>query len=193
MALKTKDSPLQHLSLENFYNAFLGLDPREKIFVLVGIGVLTLLLLFLPFSLVSGKMRSMQREVAAMEGGYRDVVAKIQEYQAAQREIQEIERKFGGGGSMSGKVEGAAKKAGLAVDQLKERAPQESDFFEVNAVDVKISGATLQQLIDFVHEIENDPASLMRFRRIQIKPRFANRQLLDLNCEIASFQLKREG
>lgn len=193
MALKTKYSPLQHLSLENLYNSFSGLAPREKIIVLSGVGLLFLVVLFLPFSLASGKLRSMQREIAAAEQGYRDVQAKISEYQSAQGEIQALQKRFGTGGSMSGRVEGAAKKVGLTVDQLKEKPPQDTDYLGINSVEVRLSGVTLQQFMEFVYEIENDASTLMRFRRIQIKPKFANRQLLDVSCEIATFQLKKEG
>ena len=193
MALKTKDSPLQRLSLENLYNAFAGLGPREKVAALAGLGLLVLLVLLLPFSLVSGKLRSMQREIASSQQGYREVVAKIGEYRKAKAEIDAMERKFGEGGTVTSRVEGAATKAGLAVDQLKERAPQETDFLSINTVEVKLSNASLPQLIDFFREVENDPQQMMRFRRIQMKPKTTNRQLIDVSCEIATFALRKEG
>lgn len=193
MALKTKYSPLQRFSLENLYNAFAGMAPREKSVALAGLGLLVLMVLFLPFSLVSGKLRSMQREIASAQQGSREVVQKIADYRKAKAEIASLERRFGEGGGLTTRVEGAAKKVSLTVDQLKERAPQETDFLSISTVEVKISNANLAQLVDFFREIENDPRQMMRFRRIQMKPKTTNRQLLDISCEIATFALRKEG
>ena len=193
MALKTKYSPLQHLSLENIYTAFAGFSPRDKILALGGIVVLFLILLFLPFSLVSGKIHSMQRSIETLQQGTREVEVKIADYHRAKEEIAALEKKLGAVGSLTSKVEGVAKKIGMTVDQLKEKPVQETDFFEINSVEVRISGANLQQLTDFFNEIETDPSATMRFRRVQIKPKFSNRQLLDLSCEIATFSLKKEA
>lgn len=192
MALKTRYSPLQHLSVDNLYSAFVGLAPRERLIALVGLGLLVLLLVFLPFSLVSGKLGSMKREIAAGQEGMREVSSRIEELKRAQQEIQGLERRFGSSGSITSRVEGAARKAGLTVDQLKEKPSQETDFLEVNSVDVKVSGASLQQVVDFFYEIEQDPQALIRVRRVQLKPKFANRQLLDVTCEIATFALRKE-
>ncbi|MBI2501464.1 MAG: hypothetical protein HYW02_08440, partial [Deltaproteobacteria bacterium] len=181
-----------HFSLENLYNSFLGLDPRQKIIALCFIGVLLLLLLFLPFSLVSSQISSLQRKIIIAQKGFRDVQQKIGEYRESEASIASLERKFGHGGSVTGRVEGAAKKLGIAVSQLKENPPQETDFLTITAVDVRFSNATLQQVIDFLQEIEKDESSLMRVRRIQIKPKYANRQLLDVSCEVATFALKKE-
>ncbi len=192
MALKTKYSPLQHFSVENLYQAFMGLAPRDRLIALIGVGVVLVLLLFLPFSLVSGKLRSMKKEIASGQEGIREVTARIEEFRGMQRDIAVLEQRFGARGSLTGRVEGAAKKAGITVDQLKEKPSQESDFLEINSVDVRLSGATLQQVIDFFYEIEHDASVVMRLRRVQLKPKFANRQLLDVNCEIATFALRKE-
>ncbi len=198
MALKLRDSPLHHLSVANLYHAFDGLAEREKIFALVGIGVALLLLLFLPFSLVSGKIGSMQKTLVQMQEGTREVAAKIGEYRRVTKEIEALEAKMGRGGSLTSRVEGIGRKVGMTFGQLKEKPPQETDFFEINAVEVRMQGTTLKQLTDFLSEVEGaglvgDPNNLMRLRRIQIKPKYGNRDLLDVSCEIATFAVKREA
>jgi len=193
VALKLKDSPLEHLSIENLYHAFSGLGPREKVIVLCGVGLVLLMLLFLPFSLASGKLHSMQRNAAGAQKGYREVLTKISDYRQAQREIQAIENKLGRGGSITSRVEGIAREVGVSVKQLKEKPTQDTDFLVINSVEVRIVGATLGQVVEFLRKIEGDQRQLMRLRRIQLKPKYANRQLLDVSCEIATFSTKKEA
>lgn len=192
MALKTQDSPLRQLSISNLYNALVVLGPREKIIALVGIALLLLMALFLPFSLVSSKLHSMQREIATIRSGYQDVVTKIQELKGVKQEMEEMEKRLGRGGGLTSRVEGAARKLGLTVDQLKEKPSQDTDFLEIQAVELRLAGVRLSQLTEFLYEIENDPSALMRLRRIQIKPKFSSRQQLDVSCEIATFAVRKE-
>ncbi len=196
MALKTKYSPLQHFSLENIYNTFIGLAPREKIIALAGIGLLLMIILLLPFSLVSGKLRSMQRDIETLEQGHKDVQNKIAEWKAVSAEIQGLEKKFGGGGpsgSVTSLVENEAKKIGVTVDQLKEKPAQDTDFLTLNAVELRLSGASLQQIVQFLYEIEHDPTRLMRARHVQLKPKSANRQLMDFSCEVMTYSFRKES
>lgn len=193
MALKTKYSPLQHFSLENIYTAFGGLSPRNKIVALAVVGLVVILIIFLPLSLFSGKVSSLQKEIRSSQKGFDQVADKIAEYQRVQADIAALEQAFAGAsGSLTSRVEGLARQAGLTVDQLREKAPQETDFFEVNSVEVKLSGVSLQQLVDFLLTLENEKTAPMRVRRIDIKPKNNNRQVLDVTCEVATFALKKE-
>lgn len=187
-----KDSPFQRFSVENLYHAFSGLAPREKWIALGAMALVVVLLLFLPMSLVSGKLRSMQHNIAEAQKGFLEVQKKIQEYQLSQKEIQTIEKGLGQGGSVTGRVENAANKVGISVKQLTEKPPQDTDFLEIHSVEVQLVGTTLKQLMDFLFEIERDPNQIMRVRRIQIKTKYANRQLLDASCEIATFSMRKE-
>lgn len=193
MALKTRYSPLQHFSIANLFSAFSELSPRHKVMALGLAGLAVLLILFLPFSLVSGKVRSLKKEIASAQKGYTQVVEKIAEYEKIRTEMTALEEKFSRpAGSLTSRVDAVARQSGLNVDQLKEKAPQETDYLEIDSIEVKLSGVGLQQLMEFLYNLENDRASPMRVRRIQIKPKSANRQLLDVNLEVATFILKKE-
>ncbi len=193
MALKTRYSPLQHFSLENLFITFGDLTPQKKIVALVVVGLLVLLILFLPLSLFSGKVSSLQKEISNAQKGYSQVLEKIAQYEKTQRETEEIERRFSRPvGSLNTRLETVAKQSGLTVDQLREKAPQETDYLEINSVEVKISNVSLMQLMELLYSLENDPTSPMRVRRIQIKPKFNNRQVLDVTFEVATFAVKKE-
>lgn len=193
MALKTRYSPLQHFSLDNLYNSFVDLPPRNRMIALAVGGLALLLILILPLSLASGKINSLRREITTAQKGYRDVMAKIQEYEKAKTGAASLESRLGGSlGSLTSKVEGLAKDNGLSVSQLKEKPSQETDFLEINSVEMRATGVAISQLVDFLTAVENDHSGVMRLRRIQVKPKYSNRQQLDVTCEIATFAVKKE-
>ena len=143
--------------------------------------------------MISTRIGSLRREVDSLQKGYSQVMDRVADYEKAKNEIASLEHRLeGGGGSLNSRVEAVAKKSGINVDQMKEKAPQETDFMEINSVEVKLSNITLPQLVEFLYNVENDATSPMRLRRIEIKPRFSNRQNLDVSFEVATFVLKKE-
>ena len=194
MALKTRYSPLQHFTFQNLFGSFGDLSPRNKMIALGVVGLALVLILFLPVSMLSGKIKSLQKEIAAARKGYTQVSDKIAEYQKVRARIQSVEEKFGPtSGSLTTRIDAIAKQSEVTVDSLKEKAPTESDYMEVNSIDVRFSNIALPSLIEFLYNLENDKSSPMRIRRIQIKPKTNNRQVMDVTCEVASFNLKKEG
>lgn len=193
MAIKTKYSPLQHMSLDNLFTAFGELSPRNKAIALGTTAVLLLLILFLPLSLLSGKVKTLKKEIQTAQKGYSQVVDKVTEYQRIQGEIEELEKRFGGsGGALTSRIEAIARESGIAVDQMREKPPQETDYLEITSIEVKLSNISISQLMEFLFNLENDRSSPMRLRRIQVKPKSNNRQLLDVSCEVATFVLRKE-
>ncbi len=195
MALKTKYSPLQHFSFNNVLTSFVELSPPNKIASLVIFGLGLLLVVFLPLSLVSSKINSLKKEILSAQKGFTQVADKVVEYQTMRQRMTALEERFGrsSGGSLSSKVENIAKQSGLTIDQVREKSPQETDFLEINAIEVKLAGVSLQQLIEFLVNLQNDKSTPMQVRKLQIKPRYANRQQLEVSFELATFALKKEG
>lgn len=193
MAIKTKYSPLQHMSLDNLFTALGELSPRNKAIALGTTAVLLLLILFLPLSLLSGKVKTLKKEIQTAQKGYSQVVDRVTEYQRIQSEIEELEKRFGGsGGALTSRIEAIARESGIAVDQMREKPPQETDYLEITSIEVKLSNISISQLMEFLFNLENDRSSPMRLRRIQVKPKSNNRQLLDVSCEVATFVLRKE-
>jgi type II secretion system (T2SS) protein M len=194
VALKTRFSPLQNLSLDNFLSAFAELSPSRKLLALAVVAALAVLLLFLPLSLASRKITSLKRDISSAQKGYLQVADKIAEYQKVKADTDALDNRFGraGGGSLSTRIENAAKQSNLTVDQVKEKAPTETDYLEINSLDVTLKNIDLKSLMDFLYNLENDRTAPMRVRRIQIKPRFNNRQVMDVSFEVATFAIKKE-
>lgn len=194
MALKTKYSPLQKFSFDNLFLAYGESSSRNKTIILAIVAIALVLVLFLPLSLVFRKVDSLKKEIAKAEKGYSQVLDKIAVYEKIKREMEVLEKKFGSGagGSLTTRIEGIARDSGLTVDQMKEKAPQETDYLEINSIEIKLSNVGLSQLLDFFNKIENDPTAPMRVRKVQIKPKSNNRQLLTVSCDVATFTLKKE-
>lgn len=194
MALKTRYSPLQHFSLDNLFAFFAELPPVQKGIALAVVGLVVVLVLFLPLSLVTGKVGSLKKDITSAQKGYSQVMDKIAAYEKAKSEIEVLEAQVGrgGGGALTTRIENLAKQAGLNVDQVKDKAPTETDYLEINSLEVKISNVTLQQLLELLYNVENDKSAPMRVRRIQIKPKSNNRQILDVSFEVATFAVKKE-
>jgi hypothetical protein len=194
MALKTKYSPLQHFSLDNVLTSFGELSPSRKLLAVAVAGLALVLLLFLPLSLVSGKIASLKKDISSAQKGTLQVADKIAEYQRVKVEADALDARFSraGGGSLSTRIENAAKLSNLNVDQVKEKAPTETDFLEISSLDVTLKNIDLKSLTDFLYALENDQSAPMRIRRIQIKPKFNNRQMMDVTFEVATFSVKKE-
>ncbi len=194
MALKLRYSPLQRFSFENLFASYTESPPARKAIALSVVGAIFLLLFFLPLSLISGKVGSLQTQIDSTRQGYTQVADKVMEYRKIQSDLETLEGKFStSAGALSSKVENVVKQSGLNVDQVREKAPQETDFLTINSIEVKLSSVSLGQLIEILDHLENDPSVTLRIRRIQVKPKNSNRQILDVSFEVATFVLRKEA
>jgi general secretion pathway protein M len=64
-----------------------------------------------------------------------------------------------------------------------------SEMYKEELVEVKIDGVTLEQLVRYLHQVENSP-QLLKIKRLDIKPRLDNRQILTATFRVAAFTLK---
>ena len=64
-----------------------------------------------------------------------------------------------------------------------------SEMYNEEQVEVKIDGVTLEQLVRYLHQVENSP-QLLKIKKLDIKPRLDNRQILTATFRVAAFTLK---
>ncbi len=193
MALKTRYSPLQQFSFANLFNAYADLSSRGR---LVAMGVVIALLaisLGVPISLVTAKITGLKKEITTAQKGYLQVSEKIDAYKDVKGQLSVIEEKYGRplGGSLSSRVENLAKQLELKVD-IREKPNQETEFLEINSVEVRLSQVGLSDIIQLIHDLEADKLTPMQIRRVQIKTKGANRQQMDASFDVATFTLKKE-
>jgi general secretion pathway protein M len=63
------------------------------------------------------------------------------------------------------------------------------ELFRESSVEMRLEGITLQQLTRYLFDIEQAP-QLLRVRRMHIKPRPANPDLLDVTFQVSTFYLQ---
>jgi general secretion pathway protein M len=64
-----------------------------------------------------------------------------------------------------------------------------SEVYNEESVEVKMEGVTLEQLVRYLHQIENSP-QLLKIKKLEIKPRFDSRQILTATFRVSAFTLK---
>jgi hypothetical protein len=197
MALKSKYSFLKRFDFGTLYNTFLGLQPREQIFALVGAGVLVLVVFGLPFSLASGKLGSLEKQIGQGHDKQRGVLRELERYNQLQQELKGIESQISGGfdATITTTMEQLAEKSGIKdrIDNIKERAATPSELFDELAVDVRLTKVTIPQLVDYLYNIEHHPELFLRIKQIQIKRRYDNKQLMDVTFQASTYRLQGVG
>ncbi|MBI1908902.1 MAG: hypothetical protein HYS22_01885 [Deltaproteobacteria bacterium] len=194
MALKTRYSLLSKVNLDNIYNSFISLSPQGRVIALSVGGFILVLLIFLPTSLMSGKIASLQKEISTSQESLRQISDKLVEYQDLKASVEEMERSFGVGvGSLATSIEGIATKSNVRsnMDSLRGKPAIDTDDLTGEAVELRLSKLTLSQLVDFLYNVEQNTAGFMKVTKIEIRPMYSNRSLMDVSCEIANFTLKK--
>jgi type II secretory pathway component PulM len=195
MALKARYSLLNQVSLQNLSNTYVTLSPRDRlIFIGAAVGVVVLLV-FLPVSLLSGKIRSLQNEVSSSQETLQKISSNIQEYKELQSTVKSLKRKLGSGvtNPMS-KIEEIATQSNIRenVDSLTMAPSIDTDFFDGDVVSLTLKKVTLPQLVSFLYNVENNKKGVMKIMRLEMKSLYSNRALLNVTCQIASLSLKEE-
>lgn len=195
MALKSRYSLLTQFNMQNLSSTVLTLSARERMIALGVAAGIVVLLTFLPVSLLSGKISSLQEEVGSSQEVLREIGVGVEKYNSLKGEMDRLETGLGKGiPSLTTTIESIAGKTEIRsnLESLKERPLVESDFLEGQAVSLKLSKVTLDQLVSFLYNVENNPTGFMKVVRIDIRPVYSSRSLMDVTCEIASLTIKKE-
>lgn len=197
MSIKSRYSFLQRFDLEALYNTFLGLESREQIFALVGVGILVLLVLGLPISLASGKLGSLENQINQGQEKQRQILHELDRYRQLQSELKGIETQISKGfdATITTTMETLADKSGIKerIENIKERPATPSDLYDEVSADVRLTRVTVPQLVDYLYSIEHHPNLFLKIKQIQIKRRYDNRQLMDANFQVSTYRLQGVG
>jgi general secretion pathway protein M len=64
-----------------------------------------------------------------------------------------------------------------------------SEAYDEEAVEIKMEGVTLEQLIQYLYQVENSP-QFMKIKRLHVAPRRDNRQILSAIFRVSTFTPK---
>lgn len=197
MALKSRYAFLKRFHFETLYNTFLGLNPREQLFVLVGLGVLVLLIFGLPLGLASGKLGSLEEQILEGREKQREIIRKIDQYKTSSQKLKELESSIAKGfdATITTTMATLAEKSGIKdrIQNIRDKGATSAELYDKISVEVKITKVTIPQLIDYLYQMEQHPELFLRIDQIQIKRRFDNKQLMDVNLEVSTYRLQQVG
>jgi len=190
MAKSGKYSLKERLNLEELYQAFLGLGPREQIIAGVGVGLVLLFFIVFPITCASSKLGKMEKQISDHEKNVHKVTTKISEFKTAQKRMSEVENSIRPKGDvqLTTRLETLANQSGIGakIDSLKPKQGTPGEEFEEIVVSVRMSKLSLSQAIEFFYGIESQKDLKLKIDRMQLKPRYDNRQQFDVNFEVST-------
>lgn len=194
---KGKYSLKERLNLSELYDTFLGMGPREQILSAVGGGVVVILLIVIPISCASSRLGKMEKQITDHEKNVTKVVNKIGEYKAVQSKLEEVEKTIRPKSQvqLTTRLESLATQSGIGsnIDSLKEKPGTPGEDFEEVVVAVRMSKLSLSQIIEFLYGIESQKDLILKINRMQLKPRYDNRALFDINFEVSTLVSTQGG
>lgn len=198
MNFKSRYGFLQNLNFETLYNTFLGLESRERIYALVGTGVLILLIIGLPISLASSTLGGLEESLQEGQTKQREIVRELENYQTAASKLQTLEERIKNGydATLTTTLATLAAKSNIKerLDDLREKGETPLELFDEIAVEVKLTKITLSQLMDYLYNIEHHPQLFLKVKQLQLRKRYDNSQLMDaLILRVATYKLQTEG
>ncbi|RMF86667.1 MAG: hypothetical protein D6736_14580 [Nitrospinota bacterium] len=170
------------------------LAPREKMMVIGG-GIVILALLFYLFVLAPAmeRMQVLDRLIQAAEQELQEMKMLQNTYRAQQQVLNDINARLSKrqkNFAIFSFLEDLARRSGLKnnIVYMKPSVTTPSEFYRESSVELKVEGVTLKQLIQYLYQIESSP-HLLKIRRLHIKPRSSNRNLLDVTFQVSTFYL----
>ena len=184
---------LDSLKIENIYNAYLGLNPREQTIALVVAAIVSVLVIILPVMIASGRITKLENDVEYGKKQLKEIMRTIESYDARKVELTQMEQMLSGGydSSLTTTIELIADKNGIKdrIDSLKEKPATTSEIYDESSVDVRMKGLVLQQIVDFLYAIENDPEKLLRLKSLSIRPRYGSKSDFDVSFTVSTYRL----
>ena len=186
------DFNFERFRFDQLYSTFMGMSSREQTIALIsGIGGL-LLVIFLPVGIASGTLSSLQKQIDASEQELQQIAREVDQYSRAQAELKALENALSNGydATIATTLEALAERSGIKkhLDSLKEKPTQPSETLTQSAVDVRLKQVKLKELIDFLHDIENDPEKILKLDQLEVKPRFNSKQDFDASFTVSTYR-----
>lgn len=171
------------------------LGGREKLVLIAG-GVAVALLLFyrLGLSPALERLRMLDRLVATKERDLHEMKSMRDTYLAQKRLMEQVNQSLAQRDkdfAIFSFLEELANKTGIKnnIMYMKPALATPGELFRESSVEMRLEGIALQQLTRYLYDIEQAP-QLLRVRRMQVKPRAANPDQLDVTFQVSTFYLQ---
>lgn len=175
-------------------NFLQNLGTRERMFVIgAAVAVLLALLFILVVDPLVAHSARVDRQIIAAQRQLQDLHTLQQTYQAQKKILDRINAQLQRQKSFAlfSRLEDLAGKTGIRdkILYMKPAVSIPSEAYEEESVEIKMEGVTLEQLIRYLHQVENSP-QFLKIKRLYIKPRFDDRQMLTAIFRVSTFTPK---
>jgi general secretion pathway protein M len=175
-------------------NFFRNLGTRERVFVMTaGLAVLLALLFMVVIDPMLAHSARLDRQIVTAQRELQELQTLQRTYQRQKSVLDRInaQLKRQQNFALLSRLEELAGQAGLRskILYMKPTIGTPSDAYDEEAVEIKMEGVTLEQLIQYLYQVENSP-QFMKIKRLYIKPRLENRQILSATFRVSTFTPK---
>ena len=177
--------------LSQFATAFERLSGREQIMVVFMILALIGMIVGFGGYFVNRDLSSSKKSIDAKIEKLKEIAELRSDYQRRlneQKRLADEVRKNKDTRILS-YLEGLSKKANIEMKNASERQGEAtgSDLVKVEAAEVTIQNVSLDRLYEFLRQIE-EGNRLVKVRRLKIKTRFDNKEMLDATVTVGTFK-----
>jgi general secretion pathway protein M len=175
-------------------NFWRNMQPRERL-SLGGAGAMLVLFLIFKFAIdpLSKHSADLDRQIVTARRQLAELRTMQQEYQRQKTVVDSINSQLKKQQNVAifSRLEEFAGQTGIRnkILYMKPTVSTPSEVYNEESVEVKMEGVTLEQLVRYLHQIENSP-QLLKIKRLEIKSRFDNRQILTATFRVSAFTLK---
>jgi len=175
-------------------NFWRQLQPRERLFLGGGGAVLVLFLFFkVAIDPLFKHSADLDRQIVTARRQLAELRTMQQEYQRQKSVVDTINNQLKKQQNFAifSRLEEFAGQTGIRnkILYMKPTVSTPSEVYNEESVEIKMEGVTLDQLVRYLHQVENSP-QLLKIKRLEIKPRFDNRQILTATFRVSAFTLK---
>src|SRR5262245_9873474 len=153
-------SSKNRINVEEIYNQFLGLDSRQRILILVGIGFIFLLFVLLPISCATSALTEKEKKIVNSQKNMGDLRDKLREYQETAARYKAAQAQWMGRSKISPStiLESLALEAGLDktnLEPIQDLPSVTGDNTEEIIKRVRVSRAPLSPVISYLYKVES--------------------------------------
>ena len=176
---------------EQLSAAFERLSAREQLMSLALIAAIILMFFGFGGYFVNRGLVARQKRIAAKESKLVEVGELRTDYQRRLNEQKQIANRVrqNNGLSLLTYLEDKGKSAGIELKNIVERPGENTGSEQVKeeAAEVLVKNVSLDRLYKFLKQVEQDNP-LVKVRRLKIKQRFDNKEMLDATVTVGTFK-----
>lgn len=179
--LKEKLQNLSRFRFDDIYDIVAGFDEKQQKILFSVLGVVVLLILFLPNYIFSFWIDSYKEDYNSYSKDVSKFYGKVSEYASLNNQISQIQKQGSNNfNSLKVIIEKIAKDIGISnnIRGLPESKSAAGEFFQEIRVDGRMSQVPLDKFLSFLKNIESYKQASLRVQKINLRADPRNRNML---------------